>query len=122
MIRVCDEIVLTNIQGFKNIDFVEDDTYEDEAYLEISFTEMRENIIIPRTLYVLTEDSLNEYNLLDAANFNAFEGQLIYSAMGSFALTDEGKEQYNLYCMTYNDGDKDDKQINIDEFIEQYTY
>lgn len=122
MYRLGDKIILTNIQGLKSIDFVEDDTYEDEAYLEFTFTEMRENIIIPRTFYVLTEDSLNEYNLLDAVNFNAFAGQLSYSAMGSFALTDKGKEQYNLYCMMYNDGDKDNKQINIDEFIEQYTY
>ena len=122
MIRVDDNFVLTNIQGFKTVEFIEDDTYEDEAYLELVFTDMRENIIIPRTFYVLTEDSLNEYNLLEANNLNAFTGTIYYDAMGSFNLTDKGKEQYNLYCMMYNDGDKDDKQIDIDEFIEKYTY
>lgn len=117
MVRVDNNIILTDIQGFKSIEFV-----EDEAYLELIFTTMRENIIIPRTFYVLTEDALNEYNLLEAKDFNAFAGLLYYDAMGSYSLTDEGKEQYNLYCMMYNDGDRDDKQIDIDEFIEQYTY
>lgn len=117
MFRIDNKIILTDIQGFKNIEFV-----EDEAYLELVFTEMRENIIIPRTFYVLTEDELDEYNLLEAKDFNAFVGLLHYDAMGSYSLTDEGKEQYNLYCMMYNAGDKDDKQIDIDEFVEQYTY
>ena len=122
MFRIEDKIILTNIQGLNSIEFIEGDTYEDEAYLYLVFTEMRENIIIPRTFYILTEDILDEYNFLEAKNLNAFIGMLHYKAMGSFYLTDEGKEQYNLYCMMYNDGDKDDKQIDIDEFIEKYTY
>ena len=122
MYRIKDKIILTNIQGLNSIEFTEGDTYEDEAYLYLVFTEMRENIIIPRTFYILTEDTLDEYNLLEAKNLNAFIGMLHYKAMGSFNLTDEGKEQYNLYCMMYNDGDKDDKKIDIDEFIEKYTY
>ena len=68
------------------------------------------------------KDTLDEYNLLEAKSLNAFAGTIYYDAMGSFNLTDEGKEQYNLYCMIYNDGDKDDKQIDIEEFIEKYTY
>lgn len=122
MYRLDNKIILTDIQGLNNIDFFKDDAYEDEAYLELVFTEMRENIIIPRTFYVLTEDTLDEYNLLEANSLNAFRGIIYYDAMGSFNLTDEGKEQYNLYCMMYNDGDKDDKQIDIDEFIKKYTY
>lgn len=122
MYRIDSKIILTNIQGLNSMEFIEGDTYEDKAYLELVFTEMRENIIIPRTFYVLTEDTLDEYNLLEANSLNAFRGIIFYNAMGSFNLTDEGKEQYNLYCMMYNDGYKDDKQIDIDEFIEQYTY
>lgn len=122
MYRIKDKIILTNIQGLNSIEFIEGDTYEDEAYLYLVFTEMRENIIIPRTFYILTEDIIDEYNFLEANKLNAFIGMLNYKAMGGFYLTDEGKEQYNLYCMMYNDGDKDDKQINIDEFIEKYTY
>ena len=122
MFRIDNKILLTDIQGLNSLEFIENDTYEDEVYLELVFTEMRENIIIPRTFYVLTEDTLDEYNLLEAKSLNAFAGTIYYDAMGSFNLTDEGKEQYNLYCMIYNDGDKDDKQIDIEEFIEKYTY
>ena len=122
MYRIKDKIILTNIQGLNSIEFTEGDTYEDEAYLELLFTEMRENIIIPRTFYILTEDTLDEYNLLEANSLNAFRGIIFYNTMGSFNLNDEGKEQYNLYCMMYNDEDKDNKQIDIDEFIKQYTY
>ena len=122
MFRIDNKILLTDIQGLNSLEFIENDTYEDEVYLELVFTEMRENIIIPRTFYVLTEDTLDEYNLLEAKSLNAFAGTIYYDAMGSFNLTDEGKEQYNLYCMMYNDGDKDDKQIDIEEFIEKYTY
>ena len=56
------------------------------------------------------------------AGANLREGMMEVAFEQWIERTDEGKEQYNLYCMTYNDGDKDDKQINIDEFIEQYTY
>lgn len=122
MIRIDNKIILTNIQGLNSLEFIESDTYEDKAYLELVFTEMRENIIIPRTFYVLTEDTLDEYNLLEANSLSAFAGTIYYDVMGSFNLTDEGKEQYNLYCIMYNNGDKDDKQIDIDEFIEKYTY
>lgn len=122
MFRIDNKILLTDIQGLNSLEFIKDDTYEDEAYLELVFTEMRENIIIPRTFYVLTEDTLDEYNLLEANSLSAFAGTIYYDAMGSFNLTDKGKEQYNLYCMIYNDGYKDDKQIDIDEFIEKYTY
>ena len=40
--------------------------------------------------------------------------------IGEHYLSEVGKEQYNLYCMMYNDGDKDDQWLNIEEFIEQY--
>ena len=105
--------------GFKFNKGIEDKIYKQEICMQHNIDLKINDKIIERISKI---ELISKINFLEANNLNAFIGMLHYKAMGSFNLTDEGKEQYNLYCMMYNDEDKDDKQIDIDEFIEKYTY
>ena len=120
MIRGKKHIILTDIQCAANIQFYEDDYGDNTAVVDFTFVNMEDNIIIPKRFYVLTDECVEKYCLSGVEQINIISGTVEYYVESFYDLTDEGKEQYNLYCMTYNVGDKDDTWIDIDKFIEKY--
>ena len=120
MLRGNNNIVLNNMQGVTNIDFYDDETSEltvDIDCLSISGY----NITIPKNIYTLTDNSLKEYYLSDSIYCNAILCRFKYEEYSVYELNNKGKDMYPLYCMMIDKNKYVDIDIDIDNFIKQYT-
>ena len=123
MIRGNKYIILTALQDIINVDFYE---FEDDCGLlkgvKITFEGMfRDEYIIPRTVWILSEDKLESYDILGANEFEMGACTIDYDLATEYELNEAGKDIYNVYIMMSEKNKEEDIKVDIDEFLEQYT-
>lgn len=125
MYRLKDKYILTEIQGFRDGYIYYSESHEGmvfSAIVEFDYTE--QYITLPKYVFVLSSDSFDMYTLDEMEDFDCDIGTTYIfksSKRVKRILNYSGTEQYNMYNMMYNDGDKDDNWIDIRQFIDQYT-
>ena len=121
MLRGRNNIILNNIQGIKNVNFSKND-YGDghDLIVEIDCVAI-DNIVIPKWIYALKKDVLEEYYLAETYYCDITACKLLYETDIVHELNDKGKDMYPLYCMMINRDKYADIDIDIDDFMKQYT-
>lgn len=123
MIRGDKYIILTGLQDIINIDFYD---FEDDSGLlkgvKITYDGMlRDEYIIPRTIWVLSEDKIESYDIIGAVEFSMGACTIDYDLDNEYELNEAGKDMYNIYIMMSEKSKEEDIKVDIDEFLEQYT-
>ena len=123
MIRGDKYIILTELQEIINMDFYE---FEDDEgvskCVRVTFEGMfRGEYIIPRTIWVMSEDKLESYDILGANEFEMGACTIDYDLSTEYELNEAGKDMYNIYIMMSEKNKEEDIKVDIDEFLEQYT-
>lgn len=123
MIRGNKYIILTALQDIINVDFYE---FEDDSGLlkgvKITYEGMlRDEYIIPRTVWVLSEDKIESYDIIGAIEFSMGACTIDYDLDCEYELNEAGKSLYSMYIMMSEKNKEEDIKVDIDEFLEQYT-
>lgn len=123
MFKGNDYIVLTETQGLTNAVFYEE---EDDIGvfrgIELSYSSNQQDIyVIPRVVWIMTENKLESYKLIATKAFNIEECTIDYDVDCEFELNADGKSMYNLYNIILQKNKGGDIKVDIDEFIRQYT-
>ena len=123
MIRGDKYIILTELQEIINIDIYEEE--DDEGVfkgMRVTFKGMfRDEYIIPRTIWTMSEDKLESYDILGANEFEIGACTIDYELATEYELNEAGKDIYNVYIMMSEKNKKEDIKVDINEFLEQYT-
>jgi hypothetical protein len=123
MIRGDKYIILTEVHDVINVDFYEEED-DDGVFkgVKIRYQGMlRDEYIIPRTIWVLSDDKLESYDILGANEFNMGACTIDYDLSTEYELNEAGKDMYNIYIMMSEKNKEEDIKVDIDEFLEQYT-
>lgn len=123
MIRGDKYIILTEVQDVINVSFYEE---EDASGIlkgaEITFEGIfRDEYTIPKTIWVLSEDTIESYDIIGAKEFSIVTCTIDYNLDYEYELNEAGKNMYNMYCMMSLKNKEEDIKVDIDEFLEQYT-
>lgn len=123
MIRGDKYIILTELQDIINVEFY--DEKDDEGVFEgvkVTFEGMfRDEYIIPKTVWVLSEDKIESYDIIGANAFSMGACTIDYDLDCEYELNEAGKDMYNIYIMMSEKNKEEDIKVDIDEFLEQYT-